>query len=216
MQISTTFFALLFLTLSMGCGDSDTATSTTVYQSDFEGAVGSEWSDTTVTSTPVGDRRFLGQFGQTATTSLTLDGLPPHSRVSASFDLFLLATWDGNQVSLPACGSSGGQSVGPDEWRVAVAGGETLLNTTFSNIQNHLECWSFSQAFPENFPGGDHQAFTDAVETNSLGYEVDAVYHLGFAFAHTAESVELDFTSLGRGAADESWGLDNVVIGVAP
>lgn len=211
------FLTLLLLTLSMGCGDSTTVTAaTTVYQTDFQGAVGSEWSDTTVSTTPVGDRRFLGQFGQTAATRLSLDGLPPHSGVSVSFDLLVLATWDGNQVILPACGSLGGETVGPDEWRVAVVGGETLLHTTFSNIQNHLECWTFSQAFPEEFPGGDHQAFTDAAEINTLGYEVDAVYHLSFSFAHTADTVELDFASLGRGAADESWGLDNVVIGVAP
>lgn len=198
------------------CSRSCVTTSQLFYQTDFQGAVGPEWSDTAVATTPVGERRFLGQFGPTAATSLSLNELPPHSEVSVSFDLFIIGTWDGNQVSLPTCGSFGGQLVGPDEWRVAVAGGETLLNTTFSNIHNHLECWTFMQAFPEEFPGGDHPPFTNAAEVNTLGYEVDAIYHLSFTFAHAAEALELDFSSLGRGDADEGWGLDNVVVEVGP
>jgi len=65
------------------------------YFNNFEGAVGSEWSNTSTDITPVKARRFLGQFGN-ETVSLALAGLPSHEYLTVSFDLFLIRSWDGN------------------------------------------------------------------------------------------------------------------------
>ena len=43
-----------------------------LYSNDFEGTIGAEWSTTATDVTPIGDRRFLGQFGND-TVTLTLD-----------------------------------------------------------------------------------------------------------------------------------------------
>ena len=81
--------------------------------------MGSEWSDTSTDTTPEGARGFLGQFSNGDVT-LTLDDLPSHTEITVSFNLFLIRTWDGNDDS-------------PDIWELSVAGGSTLLITTFSN-----------------------------------------------------------------------------------
>jgi hypothetical protein len=130
---------------------------TIVYKNDFNlypGTPFAEWSSSRITYvgkfTPPGRgtrnapvvtnsespnrrRRFLGEFGgpridPTARTRvrqavrLTLDRLPPHEQVTVSFDLLILKSWDGSSPGY-----------GPDRWRLSVAGGRTLLDTTFSN-----------------------------------------------------------------------------------
>jgi hypothetical protein len=186
------------------------------YSHNFEGAVGTEWSSASTDITPSG-RRFLGQFGN-ETVTLTLACLPAHASVSVSFDLFLIRSWDGNVVFNPAEGIE----VGPDVWDVSVAGGPTLLHTTFANWT-----WSnYRQAYPGTFPGGDYAPRTGAAENNSLGYEVryeassfplDSVYHLTLNFPHTAGSLGMNFSAAGlQILSDESWGLDNVEVRFTP
>src|SRR5215470_5014918 len=135
----------------------------TVYHNDFEGPLSSsygEWSGGAYTytankagtisagsgiqaitnvSSANGRQRFLGEFGGPAIVQappydpqhfvrvdqsirLTLDGLARHSSATVSFDLYILKSWDGNNPNY-----------GPDRWRLAVAGGATLLDATFSN-----------------------------------------------------------------------------------
>jgi hypothetical protein len=171
-----------------------------VYRNDFEGAVGPEWSVTSVDTTPSG-RRFLGWFGG-QTVSLSLGGLPAHGAATVAFDLFVIESWDGNDTLH-----------GPDEWEMRLGSGPVLLNTTFSNtgVDGHR------QAYPDAFPAGDHPARTGAVESDTLGYTYfgDSVYRLTFTFAHTGPNLVLDFSALLRAVFDESWGLDNVVVHVA-
>jgi hypothetical protein len=50
---------------------------------------------------------------------------------------------------------------------------------------------------------------------NTLGYAFfgDSIYRLTFTFAHTSDTLALNFSSSlfeGKGIEDESWGLDNV------
>lgn len=178
------------------------------YVEDFEGPVGQEWSNRKTEVTPVGNRRFLGQFGNN-TVTLTLNRLPAHQAVTVSFDLFVIDSWDGNSVE-----------AGPDTWDLNVGGGPTLLHTTFSNSAVDgvaAPC----QAFPGDFPGDCNPAQSGAVETNSLGFELypygDSVYHLVFTFPHTADTVALNFAGQNlQGIWDESWGLDSVRIELTP
>ncbi len=171
--------------------------SNVIYSNDFEKYAGSEWSNTSTDVTPTGNRTFLGQFGN-GTISLSLNNLPKHNEVTVSFDLFIIRSWDGNRTSW-----------GPDRWNLVINGGETLINTTFSNYTN--------QAYPENYPDGNNPYRTGAVETDTLGYgtvtDGDSVYHLSFSFSHTEENLQLDFSGIGlEGLANESWGLDNIKV----
>jgi len=77
-------FTVMSLSLVVALGGNSLA-QTTVYTNDFEGAVGTEWSSTSVLTTPVGARKFLGDF-RIGTVSLTLTGLPSHTEVTVSFD----------------------------------------------------------------------------------------------------------------------------------
>lgn len=188
-----------------------------VYHNDFEGAVGTEWSSTATDMTPVGARRFLGQFSNNA-VGLTLANLPSHTDVTVSLDLFIISSWDGNcEVNLH------GGHCGPDIWNLDVRGGPSLLHTTFSNIIDMPVGWSQSQAYPGSFPTSDYPAKTGAAESNTLGYMSmiglygDSVYTLSFTVPHIEDSVTFDFSAEGlQGIEDESWGLDNVSVSVTP
>jgi hypothetical protein len=189
----------------------------TTYTSNFEGVVGSEWSNTLTDTTPVGARTFLGQFGND-TISLTLAGLPSHSSLTIAFDLFVIRSMDGSATTV------GGDGIpdGPDVWHLDVAGGLTLLSTTFSN--NAVYPPLDRQAYPDTFPGGDHLARTGAAENDTLGYTfgypfstgvvvlpADSVYDLSFTFAHAGSTVTFNFSGSGMEPLfNESWGIDNV------
>lgn len=171
-----------------------------IYSNDFETSVGAQWSTSLLDITPVGNRSFLGQFGN-ETVSLSLDAIDAHNTMTVSFDLFVIQSWDGNQVS-------GG---GFDIFTFDIANGPNLLNTTFSNTPeyNHNQSYSPSNA------NGDFAAHTGAAEVNSLGYSFygDSVYNLSFTFAHSANNVQFDFSAFGlQNMADESWGIDNVSV----
>ena len=185
-----------------------------VFEDDFENApILSPWDCATpnVATTPMGARHFLGEFGA-GTVCLNLDGLSQHAFAHVEFDLYLIRSWDGNQVDPPANAlSRTNEAIGPDPWLFKAAG-TTLLDTTFSN-------WTFQrQAFPGSYPGGDYPGLTGAQEINTLGYTYtgvpqDAVYHLSFTFAHTGSTLDLEFISQQlQDVLDESWGLDNVTV----
>ena len=170
------------------------------YFNDFEGVVGSEWSNTSTDITPVGARTFLGQFGN-QTVSLTLASVPA-CNVTVSFELFIIKTWDGHV-------DTGGWG-GPDVWDLSVGGGPTLLNTTFATHSPR------KQAYPDTYPGGlglppYHPHNTGAAEVGTLGFTTvydDAVYNLSFTFAHAGGPLVLNFSATGlQGVGDESWGL---------
>jgi Ca2+-binding RTX toxin-like protein len=157
-----------------------------------------EWSHSTLEVTPSGNRKFLGQFGN-QTVSLSLAGLPSHSTVTVSFDLYIINSWDGNDLS-----------AGPDIWDLSVTGGPILLHTTFTGA-----AFDLSQAYPDNYPEGDHPAGTGAAEVGTLGYSLDSVYRLRFTFPHADSSVQFDFSGINlQEIGDESWGLDNVEVAV--
>ncbi|MBN1148932.1 MAG: Ig-like domain repeat protein [Anaerolineales bacterium] len=185
-----------------------------VYQHDFETPVGDEWCLRRQETTP-GGRGFLGQFSN-ETACLELDSLPLHQQVSVSFDLYIIRSWNGNQVSAGSSAPSGMPSetdviVGPDRWKIE-ADGQLLMLTTFSNWLGH------PQAYPGSYPGRDYPRFTGAVEKYTLGYMsaqgiLDSVYRLTYTFAHNQDTLNLDFTAMGlQIITDESWGLDNITV----
>ena len=172
------------------------AAATSIYFNDFQGAVGSEWSQTTVTT--VASRTLLGPFGN-QTVSLTLSNLPVHSHIVLAFDLYILSSWDGNN------GTNG------DAFKVAV-GGTTLINTTFANSTSS----STIQSYPDPYLASNPK-LTGAIESGVLtGFNGESLYHLSFDFVHTDSSIVLNFSSATSAPTDERFGLDNVSLENTP
>lgn len=179
------------------------------YFNDFEGEIGSEWSNTSTSTTPLNIRRFLGEFNNDF-VYLSLNSLPAHTVITVTFDLFIIRSWDGNTTEYK------GGPVGPDIWDLQLLGGITpLLHTSFSN----WDTLGFYQAYPDSYPDGNYFARTGATENNSLGYTnsvgeiMDSVYHLSFTFPHSSNDLTFIFSSYGlQEIFDESWGLDNVSV----
>jgi len=168
-----------------------------IYSNDFQGniegvsAAGSQWSKTTITT--IASRTFLGGFAtvdQWDTVTLTLTGLPAHTHLALSFDLYILGSWDGNN--------------GQDLFKVEVAEGPTLLYTTFSNKS------TAPQSYPDPYPA-THPRYTGAVESDISGFSTNGSsrYHLDFDFLHSGSSFAVSFASMISGS-DELFGLDNV------
>lgn len=172
---------------------------------------------------PNGKQRFLGEFGGPRilgappydpkhfvrvdeTVTLSLHNLKPHSTVTVTFDLYILKSWDGNNLNY-----------GPDRWSLSVRGGPTLLDTTFSN--NH-KTGAYDLSL-QNYPEANSNPQSGAAAVNTLGYKFygDSIYHLSFTFSHKGETLALNFSSSlfeGKGTEDESWGLDNVRVSTNP
>jgi uncharacterized repeat protein (TIGR01451 family) len=211
------------LTIGDDDGGTDTATLTIyvnpIYTNDFEDPVEAEWCIDDRSTTPSG-RQFLGELGN-QTNCLILTNLPDQSKVTISFDLYIIRSWDGN-YSQQASSSYTEElydpqvSLGPDIWQFQ-ADGQILLFTTFSNWQ----LLDFRQAYPGFFPNGDYPAQAGAVEVNTLQYlfgphQMDAVYHLSFTVDHSGDMLILYFLATGlQGITDESWGLDNVTVNIS-
>lgn len=176
----------------------------------------------TNTASPNNAQRFLGEFGGPPigipgdrgynhtrvdqTINLSLSNLPAHSALHLAFDLYLLKSWDGNSPAY-----------GPDRFVLSVAGGPVLLDTTLSNNPKTNTDGSF-----QNYPATNSPPWSGAFASNTLGYSGffhDSIYRLQYTFAHTGGNVTLKFSSSlfeGKGTADESWGLDNVIVTTVP
>ena len=220
------------------CGLSLPANAATVYLNDFQGTVGSEWTTTAASgihtaSAPNpdynGTRLFLGEYGND-TVTLSLGALPTHATATVSFSLYLIRSWDGN-----ASNTVNGDPLGPDHWKLAL-GNTALVDETFSNGNRAGQSYapspgavSCNAGYNDVYPAGTYNPMTGAAECYSLGYTftdpinnrlneaMDSVYNLSFTFNHSASDMVLNFSAYGlQGLADESWGLDNVQVAVAP
>ncbi len=179
-------------TTSSGGGTPAQPVAQTVYSGGFESGAGAQWSTVVTSSTPLGDRNFLGEFGN-QTVRLSLTGLPAHTTVTVSFDLLLLQAWDGDGPS------------GPNTWSLAASGVGTLLHTTFSNTGS-----------PQSYPVPGSAAGTGSAGYGDMLYpDGDSRYALKFTFSHSSSVLNLDFAAVGlQGLTSEAWGLDNVQVQV--
>jgi len=184
-----------------------------VYFNDFEAeAFGTEWSAVAIETTPVLARSFLGRFGN-ENVSLSISDLPTHDTIRISFDLYIIGSWDGNTIP------------GPDAWGIAVAGGPTLLHTTFC-VSGPTS--TRTQNYPDWIGGDSHAQRTGAAESNTMGYtwsnvflpipvQTDAMWQLSFEVPHTAAGITFNFFASGlQPIDDEAWGLDNVRVEAVP
>jgi hypothetical protein len=171
---------------------------------------------------PNGKQRFLGEFGGPAlvtappydpkhfvrvdeTVTLTLGNLRPHASATVTFELYVLKSWDGNN-----------SNYGPDRWSLSVPGGPTLLDTTFSN---NPKTGDYNLSL-QDYPAANSPHQSGAAAVNTLGYKFygDSIYHLTYTFTHSGDTLILNFSSSlfeGKGIEDESWGVDNVRVGIS-
>lgn len=174
---------------------------------DFEASgIRPEWGPTAVETSAPSFTTFMGRYatggvslypdlGEAAddTTPGDGDGGPRARVYYVEFDFFAIDSWDSSSPW------------GPDTLHVA-ANGATLLSATFSN---HGEAQTF--------------AGSPTVGPAFLGYASgwkDSIYRdirLEFELAPGADALRLVWSGLGlQGINDESWGIDNVEVGVVP
>ncbi|MBE9252241.1 hypothetical protein IQ226_24755, partial [Dolichospermum sp. LEGE 00240] len=123
------------------------------YSNDFESNSVTGWSSSTRSTTPVGSRNFLGEFGND-TVSLALNDVALNGSVTVEFDLFIINSWDG----------IGNWGAGPDEFTVNTSDGQTLLNTTFANNPGQL------QSYPGQVSGGYYTINSVELGNTNAGY----------------------------------------------
>jgi len=185
------------------------------------GGLKANWSRKQSEATPSGKYgKFLGRFGNDS-VDLELSNLPTKGRIDLQFKLFIIQSWDGNNPG-----------AGPDIWRVESVNRSMLLDTTFSNSQ-YL---GSQQSDPLPRGAGDFHPRMGALEVETLGYPRvgiwiagDSVYQIDLSFDFSVDDshrqLTLRFTGEGlEGSANdvptpwanESWGLDDVVVVVTP
>ncbi|MCX5984418.1 MAG: dockerin type I domain-containing protein [Nostocales cyanobacterium LacPavin_0920_SED1_MAG_38_18] len=123
------------------------------YSNDFESDSVTGWSSSTRSTTPVGSRNFLGEFGND-TVSLALNDVALNGSVTVEFDLFIINSWDGN----------GTFSAGPDKFTVNTSDGQTLLNTTFAKFPGQL------QSYPGAGQSGQYTIDSVELGNTNAGY----------------------------------------------
>ncbi|MGV3772709.1 MAG: FG-GAP-like repeat-containing protein, partial [Verrucomicrobiales bacterium] len=163
---------------------------TVPYAIDFEGAVGSEWSNSTVDQThPTPFTRFSGRFGN-ATQTLSLSDLTAGTSYTIGFDLYILDTWDGNANN--------------DTFAVEV-NGEQRFAYTFSNYNGN------PPSSPQSYPNDPDEGRADF---GFFGGYVDAIYrNVEVSFTPTGTTAEISFKGINlQDISDESWGVDNVSV----
>jgi hypothetical protein len=184
----------------------------TVYFNDFESPTpNSEWSNARVSTGPYNGERHLGRFSN-QTTRLSIAGLPDHERVLLTFDLYIIASWDGN-------GGSG--NPGPDRLAIQVVGSPTLVDSTFSGISSESDRRGLRQSYPGSYLS-QYRCGTGQIAWVPFNYPYQwggtagaSLYPMSFELEHSSESIEVVFRAWGlQGIDDESWGIDNIRLSV--
>lgn len=180
---------------------------TPIYQNDFSGSSGSEWSVDKRETSPTGVL-FLGRFSAEL-AQLSLSGLPAHTSLTLTFKLYIIHSWDGNSDN--------------DLWKCSVLNGPTLLMANFSNT-------GATQSYPLDASicggGGCYNCApkAGASAVDSLDFSGphsargDAIYDIAVTFPHSASSIIIEFQGLMStlGIDDESWGIDDVYLWKGP
>jgi len=104
--------------------------------------------------------KFLGNFGDNESTTLSLSGLKVGATYYVSFDLFIGRSWDDNS-----------RAFGPDRWMLT-ADGTALVDTTFVILyQNDGSLYDFTQNYSDLTPvgAGSFAAYASADVAQTAG-----------------------------------------------
>jgi hypothetical protein len=225
-RISLAMFLGLTVLLASGGSFSANAASITVFNTDFNSGVPSEFGGITTiegvqgfVDLGTGQNVFGGNFlrnnsgdnlgggSPPVNTTLTLTGLPPHTHISLSFLLAIIDSWDG-----AAC------TQGPDFFNVSVDG-----FVIFSKVFENGGCGLQTYVPPAGVQLARHMdlGFTPAGPDN---FYLDSAYNMGMDPAfnnipHTANTLTIKWFASGngwQGGTDESWAIDNVQVIIPP
>jgi hypothetical protein len=213
---------------------------TIVYTNDFSAAVESEWNATARkrSITPSGSNWFLGRFASEG-VFLSLTNLPAHEYITIEYDLYIIDAWDGNGVSGNGPDVFYFKENGKQNLMVTSFSTHDLNNSEV-RTQSYPGSYPYDQfhygagASKTNNLGYTNWAprfgFTSfgSMVTNKFGYYwkpnsgvvssllFDTTYRIRHAFPNNSESIKLVFgcSSPENRIDDESWGLDNIVVGV--
>jgi len=221
--ISASVAALLCVT------SAEKSSATTVYFNDFQSNAGNGWSSQLSATAPNEEisswGTYLGQFSGNDAVTLTLNNLVA-GWTTLSFDTYFIRSWDGNAD--PVSG------YGKDYFKVSIAGGQTLLYDTFSNGNPAGQSYVGNGVVADAYSDTGNSSMTGSAQQFSLGYifhdgirdtneVMDSVYNFSFSFFNTQETLEFEFAGIGlqnnlidNQYYDESWGLDNVKVDIAP
>ncbi len=154
------------------------------YITDFESGAGAEWSDR-ATTTLAAFSQYLGRFSEQEGSSLYVNGMTGGDIYYLFFDLYAIDDWDGSGVS-------------QDNLRVAIDNSE-VFSYTFDNDGGF-----------QTYPGSPNGGLTN------LGYLAndDAIYrriYIPFTADDNRAIIRIE-AIMSTGIADESWGIDNVMV----
>lgn len=188
----------------------------TVFSTNFESGVPSEFSGITTTESVQGYSQygFSGEFLRNFSshpaekTTLTLTNLPEHDFLQIGFLLAIIDTWDG-----PVAESMGG----PDLFNVTVDG-DLVFSEYFQNAYGGMENYAAPPGVllvEQTQLGFRNQSVNDKESGFSMGN------HPAFQkIPHTKSTVVIEWYASGAGwdhsavggLADESWAIDNVFV----
>jgi len=143
--------------------------------------------------------RNLSALQPGAPTVLTLSGLPPHEAIRLEFLFAAIDSWDGIFA------------VDAEDLFVVTLDGETIFQESFLN----------STAPATQSYAGPALSFQQNLGFGAASADfLDSAYDLAENFVslpHTADTLTLEFFTDGahwQGGADESWGMDNLIVSV--
>ena len=174
------------------------ASATTVYSEDFEGAVGAEWAGGGTVQATNGLSAF--GFGRlhlkndgTSSSVLTQSGLASHTQLTLSFNL---ALWDSIDLG--------------DRFIILIDGTAVYDSIDFGNY--------FPADNIGHGPGTNITAAFTSFSGPDYGYNSgfrDSARQASFTVPHTANGVSISWQFPGsQGGSDESFGIDNVVLSI--
>lgn len=181
----------------------------------FDGAAAAETgysvSPSRFETSPSGEV-FLGRF---TNETVTLQVPAGASSLQLGLTLYIIGSWDGY----------GGRRYGEDTWNISAFCGSTLLKSFTTDFSNKV---TTKQHFPNPQSGALNPGLTGATRdlleydgvltvTKGKGSAADATYQIAFSLENVSCSGPVDFvfSSPSQGlqaVADESWGLDNIVV----
>lgn len=162
-----------------------------VYSTGFEGGLDSAWSSGSSLSTDSVLGNYNGNYSLSNGTTLTLTGLPSHTQLSLSFDLYLFSSWDGENL--------------------------TWGKDYFSLSGDVVGAWTFTNHQPQgqSYPGTPDEIYGTGVSATHVYRGLDPTgFGNQFLINHTGNSFSVTFGGPTT-QADEWWGIDNVSVAVS-
>jgi hypothetical protein len=174
---------------------------------------------------------FLGQFGGNDAVTLSLTGLS-EGWVTLSLDTYFIRSWDGEAAK---------DDYGSDYFTITtnnlLINNEYILYNSFSNGNSAGQSYnkgdrvSYTEGKNNSMQGSKYQyafgyTFYDAITGKTQN--MDSGYYFTYSFYNTSSELSFIFAGInlqdspvtdpatGKIYLDESWGLDNVKVDVAP